>query len=263
MGLLEALGQIGINIYQNTRLAVEELGRQLLLLWNAIYWALRRPYRLGELVRQLDFVGVQSVYLIFVTGAFTGMVLTLQGHTAMARYGAESVVGGAVALSLARELGPVLSALMVVGRAGSAMTAELGSMKNTDQIDALSSMAVQPVQYLVVPRIIATTLVLPVLSVIFEFAGLLGGYIVFTKQLALAGGVYTASVRHYIELEDITHGLTKAVVFGVILSVVSCSKGFYATGGARGVGLATTRGVIVSSLLILASDYVMTTLMFK
>ncbi|MEW6114763.1 MAG: ABC transporter permease [Thermodesulfobacteriota bacterium] len=261
--LLAFFGAIAINVVQTVRFAVEETGRSIVLLGSSVEWLLRPPFRFKQYLIQLDFVGVQSVYLICITGLFTGMVLALQGHIAMSRYGAESLIGGAVALSLARELGPVLSALMVIGRAGSAIIAELGSMRNTDQIDALASMAVHPVQYLVVPRVVAATIVLPFLALLFEFSGMVGAYLVYTTQLGQDGAVFINSIKDYLEAEDITHGLIKAVVFGLILSLVSCSKGFYATGGARGVGLATTRGVVISSLLILASDYVMTALMFK
>lgn len=190
------------------------------------------------------------------------MVMALQSHLGMSKFGAVSLLGGAVALTLARELGPVLSALMVCGRAGSAIAAELGSMRTTEQIDALSSMAVEPVQYLVLPRLLATTIAMPLLAILFEFSGMVGAYLTAVYQLGMEGPVFMNSVQEYLELEDITHGLIKSVVFGLIVSLVSCAKGFHVTGGARGVGQATTRAVVISSLLILASDYAMTAIMF-
>lgn len=241
----------------------EDIGRILILLGRSLVWLIRPPFRFHEFVRQLDFVGSQSVFLIVLTGAFTGMVSALQGYNGMHRYGAEGMVGATVALALARELGPVISALMIVGRVGSAMTAELGSMRNTQQIDALSSMAVEPVQYLVAPRIFAATVSSPLLALIFSFAGMVGAYLLSTKYLGVDGGTFMSGVQYYLEADDITEGLTKSVVFGLITSLVCCYKGFYATGGARGVGVATTTAVVVSSVLVLISDYFMTALMFR
>jgi len=234
-----------------------------MLMGRSLLWLFRPPFRFTEFLRQLDFIGAPSVLLIVFTGAFTGMVSALQGYNGMHRYGAESMVGATVALALSRELGPVLAALMVVGRVGSAITAELGSMRNTQQIDALASMAVEPIQYLVVPRIVAATLTLPILALIFSFSGMVGAYLVCTKSLGIDSGTFMAGVRYYIDLHDVTHGMLKSVVFGLIISLVACYRGFYASGGARGVGTATTRAVVISSVLILLSDYAMTALMFK
>ncbi|MBI4962053.1 MAG: ABC transporter permease [Desulfomonile tiedjei] len=229
---------------------------------RSLVWLFRPPFRGFEFVRQMDFVGSQSVLLIALTGAFTGMVMALQGYNGLHRYGAESMVGATVALAMARELGPVIAALMVVGRVGSAMTAELGSMRNTQQIDALASMAVDPVHYLVVPRVFAATVVLPPLAGIFSFSGMVGCYVLSIYFLGIDGGTFMAAVRYYVEADDIVHGLIKALVFGLILSLIACYKGFYATGGARGVGIATTKAVVASSVMVLVSDYIMTVLMF-
>jgi phospholipid/cholesterol/gamma-HCH transport system permease protein len=250
-------------LLDGVRFLVEEVGRVLILLARSLLWLFRSPFRFTEFLRQLDFIGAQSVLLIVFTGAFTGMVSALQGYNGMHRYGAESMIGATVALALSRELGPVLSALMVVGRVGSAITAELGSMRNTQQIDALSSMAVEPIQYLVAPRIAAATIVLPVLALIFSFSGMVGAYLVSTKSLGIDSGTFMAGIRYYLDLQDVTHGMLKSVVFGLIISLVACYHGFYATGGARGVGTATTRAVVISSVMILLSDYAMTALMFK
>lgn len=242
---------------------VEELGRILILLGRSLVWLIRPPLRFQEFVRQLDFVGTQSVFLIILTGAFTGMVSALQGYNGMHRYGAEGMIGATVALALARELGPVISALMLVGRVGSAMTAELGSMRNTQQIDALSSMAVEPVQYLVVPRIFAATITSPLLALIFSFSGMVGAYFLSTRYLGVDGGTFMSGVQYYLVPDDITEGLIKSLVFGLTTSLICCYKGFYATGGARGVGVATTTAVVLSSVMVLISDYCMTTLMFS
>jgi phospholipid/cholesterol/gamma-HCH transport system permease protein len=251
-----------LNVAASIWAAVEEVGRTLILLAKSLVWLGRRPFRFREIVRQLDFVGVQSLDLICVTGTFTGMVMALQSHLGMNKFGAVSLLGGAVALTLARELGPVLSALMVCARAGSAIAAELGSMRTTEQIDALSSMAVEPVQYLVLPRLIAATIAMPLLTILFEVCGMIGAYLTAVHHLGMEGAVFMNSVHDYLAINDVTHGLIKSVVFGLILALVSCAKGFYVTGGARGVGHATTRAVVISSLLILASDYAMTAVMF-
>lgn len=241
----------------------EDIGKILIFLGRTLTWTVRPPFRGYEFIRHLDFVGSQSVLLIILTGGFTGMVTALQGYNAMHRYGAESMVGAMVALSLARELGPVISALMVIGRVGSAMTAELGSMRNTQQIDALTSMAVEPIQYLVVPRIVAATVTLPFLALIFSLSGMVGGYLIATEYLGVDAGNFMNSIQYYLGPEDVTQGLLKAVVFGFIMSVIACYKGFYTTGGARGVGIATTQAVVSASVLVLISDYLMTTMMFK
>lgn len=260
---LAYVGSLVLSVVDLLRLSVEEIGQVLVLLGQSFVWLFRPPFRVREFVRQLDFVGSQSTLLIILTGSFTGMVSALQGYNGMHRYGAESMVGATVALALARELGPVISALMVIGRVGSAMTAELGSMRNTQQIDALASMAVDPVQYLVVPRIVAAIVTVPLLAGLFSFSGMVGAYVVATQYLNIDGGTFMEAVRYYIDSDDITHGLIKAVFFGLILSLVACYKGFYATGGARGVGIATTRAVVLSSVLVLISDYLMTAIMFK
>jgi phospholipid/cholesterol/gamma-HCH transport system permease protein len=262
VAFLALLGSIALNFVAAVQRALEETGRSLLLLSRAANWMVRPPYRFRELLRQMDAIGVQSVELICITGAFTGMVMALQSDVALSRYRAEGLIGAAVSLSLARELGPVLTALMVIGRAGSAIAAELGTMRSTEQIDALASMAVEPVQFLVVPRIAAATLMLPLLTILFEFFGMIGAYLTVTLQLDIEGATFMSSVRDYLQLSDITHGLFKSVFFGLIFSLVSCTKGFYVSGGAVGVARATTRAVVISSLFVLASDYFLTAVLF-
>lgn len=261
--MLKFFGSMTVGTGAVFRLFLEEVGRMIVLFGLSVVWLFRPPLRVREFVRQLDFVGAQSVLLIVLTGAFTGMVSALQSYNGMHRYGAESMVGATVVLALTRELGPVMSALMVVARVGSAMTAELGSMRNTQQIDALASMAVEPIQYLVVPRIFAATVVLPLLALIFSFAGMLGAHFICTSYLSIDPGAFMSGIHAYLDSEDITHGMIKAAFFGLMISLVACYKGFYVTGGARGIGMATTRSVVMSSVLVLVSDYVMTTLMFS
>jgi phospholipid/cholesterol/gamma-HCH transport system permease protein len=257
------LGSLVMNVFRRAYQSIDKLGRFLALLGQTMVRVWRSPFRVRVLVTQLDFVGVQSVLLIAITGSFTGMVSALQGYHGLHRYGAESMVGATVALALSRELGPVLSALMVIGRVGSAMTAELGSMRNTDQIDALSSMAIDPIHYLVMPRVLAATFCLPFLAFIFSFCGVVGAHFVSTFYLGIDPGMFMSGVRYYMDIADVSHGLLKAVVFGLIFSLVACYEGFYSTGGSRGVGLATTRSVVTSAVLVLLTDYFMTTLMFR
>lgn len=241
---------------------LREMGNMGIMLVESIYWAFRRPFKFGYIYKQMEFVGVHSVVVVIITGVFTGMVLALQSHYGFRKFGAEGLVGATVALSMSRELGPVLTSLMVTGRAGSAMAAELGTMRVTEQIDALTVMALNPIKYLVTPRVIAAFFMLPVLTVISDFVGILGGYLVGVKLLGINEGAFINKMIKYVELQDIYNGLVKSAFFGIILSVVSCYKGFYTQGGAEGVGKSTTEAVVVSSVTILISDYVLTSLMF-
>ncbi len=241
---------------------VIELGRISMMLTESIYLAFMPPFKLSYIFKQMEFIGVRSVFVIILTGAFTGMVLALQSYYGFKKFGSEGLVGATVALSMTRELGPVLTSLMVSGRAGSAMAAELGTMRVTEQIDALTAMALNPIKYLVTPRIIAAFLVLPVLTVISDFIGIIGGYLVGVKLLGINEGAYIDKMIKFVELNDIYNGLVKSAVFGVILSIVSCYKGFYAKGGAEGVGRATTEAVVASSVTILVTDYILTSFMF-
>ncbi|MCK9240883.1 ABC transporter permease [Desulfocurvus sp.] len=241
--------------------AVAESGRMALLLWEAAVSLVRPPWRVGLFFRQMEFVGVNSLFVVLLTSLFTGMVLALQTYHAFRLFSAEGLVGATVALSMTRELGPVITALMVTGRAGSAIAAEIGTMRVTEQVDALAVMAISPVQYLVTPRVVAGLVMLPLLTVVSDFVGILGGYLVGVKMLGINGGIFMNRIYELVELSDIYNGLAKAAVFGVILALVGCYKGFYTSGGAEGVGRATTQAVVLASVLILASDYVLTSLM--
>ncbi|HBO84208.1 MAG TPA: ABC transporter permease [Deltaproteobacteria bacterium] len=241
---------------------VSAAGGMALMLFQAILWLFVPPLKLRNTFRQMEFVGVKSLFVVILTGAFTGAVLALQSYNALKRFGAESLVGPTVALSMARELGPVLTGLMVTGRAGSAMAAELGTMRVTEQIDALYTMAVNPVKYLVSPRILSGVLMMPVLAIITDFVGVLGGYFVAVKMLGVNSGVYIGRTVDFVKPQDIFDGLIKASVFGLILSLVACYHGFNTAGGAAGVGEAATKSVVLGSVLILVADYFLTSVMF-
>jgi len=241
--------------------AMAESGRMALLLWEATVCLFRPPWRIGLFFRQMEFVGVNSLFVVLLTSLFTGMVLALQTYHAFRLFSAEGLVGATVALSMTRELGPVITALMVTGRAGSSIAAEIGTMRVTEQVDALTVMAINPVQYLVTPRVVAGLVMLPLLTVVSDFVGILGGYLVGVKMLGINGGIFMNRIYELVELSDIYDGLIKAAVFGVILTLVGCYKGFYTFGGAEGVGRATTQAVVLASVLILASDYILTSLM--
>ncbi|MCA9538594.1 MAG: ABC transporter permease [Myxococcales bacterium] len=241
---------------------IEGLGRAALLLIETLVWIPRPPWRLRIFFQAMEFVGVGSLFIVLLTGIFTGAVFSLQGVGAFRLFNAESLVGSTVAISLARELSPVLTGLMVTGRAGSGIATELGTMRVTEQIDALYTMAVNPVQYLIVPRFLAGLIMVPALSALFTLIGMVGSYVVAVVLLNIDEGIFLEKVYWFVDPDDLTSGLIKACVFGGILTMVGCYKGFYASGGARGVGLATTQSVVVSSVMILIADYFLTAMMF-
>ena len=241
---------------------VSSAGGMALMLFQAIMWMFIPPLKVRNIFKQMEFVGVKSLFVVVLTGAFTGAVMALQSYNALKRFGAESLVGPTVALSMARELGPVLTGLMVTGRAGSAMATELGTMRVTEQIDALYTMAVNPVKYLVSPRILAGVLMLPVLAIVTDFIGVVGGYVVGVKMLGINSGVYIGRTVDFVKPHDIFDGLIKAAVFGLILSLVACYHGFNTVGGAAGVGDSATKSVVLGCVLILMSDYFLTSVMF-
>ena len=253
-----AFDRFGRAILEN----IEEMGKILLLFLSVLMWMVRPPLKLRLIFKQMEFVGVKSIFVVVLTGTFTGMVMALQGYYGFRMFNAESLVGSTVALGMTRELGPVLTALMVTARAGSAMAAELGTMRVTEQIDALSVMAANPVKHLIVPRIIAGVIMLPALTIVSDFMGVLGGYFVGVPILKINEGAFVKNITKMVDLGDIYNGLTKAAVFGLILSLIGCYKGFNTTGGAEGVGKATTEAVVLASVSILVSDYFLTAIMF-
>jgi phospholipid/cholesterol/gamma-HCH transport system permease protein len=241
---------------------MEEAGKMMVLFIQTFTWILRPPLQAKEILKQMEEIGVRSFPVIAITAAFTGMVLALQSFTGFKRFGAETMVGTVVALSVTRELGPVLTGLMVSGRVGSAMAAELGTMRVTEQIDALYTLATNPIKYLIVPRFLAAMIMLPILAVFADVIGILGGYLVSVQILGTNPTLYVRRTWDYLELNDIYTGLLKAIVFGVMIATASCYQGFTAQGGAEGVGRATTKAVVLSSLLILISNYFITAFLF-
>lgn len=240
----------------------EEMGRLFQMIGRVFAWTPRPPYDLRELTRQMVKVGVDSIPVVFLTAMFTGMVLALQTFSVLSRFNAESYVGSLVALSMVRELSPVLSGVIVAGRAGSAMGAELGTMRVTEQIDALEVMATDPVHYLVVPRVWAATVMLPLLVVMANAVGILGGYLVSVVLMGANPVSYVDNSFQFMDLGDLTSGLIKAAVFGFLLAAIGCQQGFYTRGGAEGVGRSTTSAVVLASIAILISDFFLTRLLF-
>ena len=220
------------------------------------------PLKLNQFLRQIHFIGFQSTLVIVLTGAFTGMVLSLQGYYILTRVGSQAYLGPMVALSLIKELGPVLTALMVTGRAGSAMAAEIGIMRITEQVDALSLMGLNPFRYLIVPRLLAAILTVPLLTAIFDMVGIFGGYLVGVKMLGVGQGVYFGEMANHIDMTDVLGGLYKSISFGVLIAWICSYKGYYTGFGAEGVSRATTQAVVLSSVSILIWDYFMTSFLF-
>jgi phospholipid/cholesterol/gamma-HCH transport system permease protein len=241
---------------------VGEAGKIMILFVQILSWIFRPPLGGREILKQMQEVGVRSFPVVTITSAFTGMVLALQSFTGFKRFGAETMVGTVVALSMMRELGPVLTGLMVSGRVGSAMAAELGTMRVTEQIDALSTLATNPIQYLIVPRFLATTLMLPLLVIFSDVIGILGGYLVSVQILGTNPTLYIRRTWDFLESSDLYSGLLKAIFFGMIIATISCYQGFSTEGGAEGVGRATTQAVVISSLMILISNYFITAVLF-
>ncbi len=241
---------------------VEHLGGMALMLVQGLLLTFSPPLRVKNFFKQMEFIGVNSILVVVLTALFSGMVLALQGYYGFRKFGGESLLGATVALSLTRELGPVLTSLMVTARAGSAIAAEIGTMRVTEQIDALESMAVNPLHYLVTPRLWAGFLMVPLLTVVANVVGIAGGYLIGVVLLNIDPGVFINKMVELVELSDITNGLYKAVVFGGLLALVGCYKGYHARGGAEGVGKATTEAVVISSVGILILDYILTSLLF-
>ncbi|HVR11492.1 MAG TPA: ABC transporter permease [Thermoanaerobaculia bacterium] len=239
-----------------------QMGRFVDMLGRVFAWTPRPPYDWRELSRQMVKVGVSSTPVVLLTALFTGMVLALQTFTVLKRFNAESYVGSLVGLSMVRELAAVLSSLIVAGRAGSAMGAELGTMRVTEQIDALEVMATDPVHYLVVPRVWATVLMMPLLVALADGIGIFGGYLVSVVLMGSNPVSYLNTSFQFMNLNDLMSGLIKAAVFGLLLATIGCQQGFYTTGGAEGVGRSTTAAVVLASIAILAADFFLTKLLF-
>ncbi len=240
---------------------VSGVGSYVQLTMQSLAGLVRRPFRLSQFLLHMEFLGFQSVFIVALTGIFSGMVLALQTVHSLRNFGAEAVVGSVVAVSLTREISPVFAALMVTARAGSSMAAELGNMRVTEQIDALTTMAVSPVQYLLTPRLLSAVLMLPLLCVLYTCVGMAGAWLVAVEWMNVDPGSFLANIEKYLEPKDLLMGEIKAAVFGFLIATLSCHQGYYAEGGARGVGQATTRAVVQSAVAILIANYVITSWM--
>jgi phospholipid/cholesterol/gamma-HCH transport system permease protein len=250
-----ALRALADTVTAPVRLILGYFGEHSLLLFQSFLWLFRRPFRLKLFLEQMQFVGVGSLPIIMLVGFFSGAVSAQQAIKALAIFNQERFVGATVGLSLAQELAPVFTALMITARAGSGMATELGSMRITEQIDALNTFAVNPVQYLVTPRIVATILMMPVMTMVFNIVGLIGAYLysIVLKQIDL--GQFIEYYTYWTDPKDYIIGGTKAAVFGIALSLAACFQGYNARGGAKEVGLATTRAVVAGSVSVLVIDY--------
>lgn len=243
--------------------ATKGWGRSWIFFWRTLVAIFKPPFRVSLIFQQLVQIGVNSTLVIALIGFFTGAVLAVQGVYTLSKFGATAYTGPAVALGLLRELGPVLTALMVIGRAGSAITAEIGIMRITEQVDALRSMAVDPVKYLMAPRLLAGIIAMPLLASIFNVVGIFGGYFIGVTLLDLSAGTFMSQIISSVEMVDVTSGLIKSAVFGVIFGWVSCYKGYSCGFGAQGVNKATTQSVVTASVAVLIVDYFLTTFLTR
>lgn len=238
------------------------VGRLTIFTWHGLSSALRPPYYPRQILRMMLEIGYYSLPVIGLTAIFTGGVLALQSYTGFSRFSAESSIATVVVLSITRELGPVLAGLMVAGRIGAAFAAEIGTMRVTEQIDALVTLSTNPFKYLVFPRLLAGLLMLPCLVLVADIIGVFGGYVVSIQKLGFAPGPYINSTWEFLEAKDVISGLVKAGVFGFIIALMGCYHGYHSKGGAQGVGAATTNAVVSSSILILLFNYMITEMFF-
>lgn len=255
MKFLEFIGSGFIRFFEQT-------GIWFTMLWRTAAWSVRPPYEISEWLRQMVRLGVDSIPVVFLTTMFTGMVLALQTYAGFQRVHAENFVGSVVALAMLRELSPVLVGLMVTGRVGSSMAAEIGTMRVTEQLDALEALATNPIHYLFVPRVVAGIVMLPFLVILGDALGVYGGYLVSVRLMGANPVVYEQNSYQFLELNDMWSGLIKAAVFGLILTLTGCVRGYHTTGGAEGVGRSTTNAVVSASLIILLTDFFLTKILF-
>jgi phospholipid/cholesterol/gamma-HCH transport system permease protein len=246
---------------------LEQAGRMGRFLFSGLTAVIVPPYKIPAVLKQIQFIGSRSLPLIIFTGAFTGMVIGLQGYYVLRKFGAEGALGASVAWGLIRELGPVLTALMIIGRAGSAMCAEMGIMRNSEQIDALECMAIDPFQFLVAPKFIAAIISVPLLTFVFNVVGIIGGYLVGVNLMGLSSGVYFHGMYDAVVWDDIFMGIMKSLVFGLLIVWITTAKGYFLhterSGGfgAEGVSRTTTGAVVMSSVAVLVWDYLITSLL--
>lgn len=253
--VLANIGAIFLNFLSAT-------GRLAFFAGNAVINIFRPRFYLRNVLKQMMEIGYYSLPVVGLTAIFTGAVLALQSYSGFSRFSAESAIPNVVVLSICRELGPVLAGLMVAGRVGASMAAEIGTMRVTEQIDALTTLSTNPVRYLIVPRLVAAVLTLPCLVLIADIIGVYGGYLVSVHKLGFNAGTYMKNTVDFMEFMDVFSGLVKAAVFGFIIALMGCYNGFNSKGGAQGVGAATTNAVVSSSILILLFNYLITEMFF-
>lgn len=256
--LVTALDSIGSLVIETSR----HLGMIGLFTYDAIFTLFTTRLKVKKVFYQMQYIGVGSLSIVLLVGIAVGAVLALQTYVGLERFGSTQLIGPIVFLAMTREFGPVFTAIMVIGRAGSAMTAELGSMRISEQIDALQTLCIDPMQYLIVPRIIASTIILPFLSIFCAYFGIFAGYVTSVYLLDINSETYMETIRSNVELSDITNGLIKALIFGFLLSVIATYRGYITKGGAKGLGIATTQSVVYANITIVVTDYILTSLMF-
>ena len=246
---------------------VGNLGASAIFLMLA-FLKILHPKQWAKIIQQIYYIGARSTMIIMLVSLFTGMVIGLQSYTALVKFGAQGALGTLVALTLVRELGPVLTAIMIAARAGSAITAEIGIQRISEQIDALDTMRIDPLRFLISPRIAASIISFPILTAVFDIVGIIGGYISGVILLGANAGTYVYRVQTSMDMKDVTDGFIKSIVFALIVSTVCCYQGYFAhmrtdSHGAKAVGLSTTSAVVISCVLILVSDYVVTSLLIR
>lgn len=243
------------------KIYLHDLGKFVLFIWESLRWLGRKPYRFRLIIDEMQFIGNESLFIVSLTALFTGAVFAYQSWLAFVMVGTESLVGVSVSLALVRELAPVMAGLVVTGRAGAAMAAQIGNMRVTEQIDALEVMAISSLQYLVAPKLIAGLISLPLLTAIFGMVGNLGGYIVAVYVCGVDPGIYVAKLKYYMDPWDFYHGLMKAAFFGFLLAAIGTYQGYRAKDGAQGVGKATNNAVVYAFITILVLDYFLSVLL--
>lgn len=256
MSFLEIIGKVVLDFFAT-------IGKVVNFAVLSIYSALTPPYYPAVIFRHMVSIGYYSLPVVGLTAIFTGAVLALQSYTGFARFNAESSIATVVVISITRELGPVLAGLMVAGRVGAATAAELGTMRVTEQIDALVTLSTNPFKYLIAPRLIAGVIVLPCLVLIADIIGVYGGYMVGIHKLGFSPGNYLKNTYDLLEMKDVVTGLVKASIFGFVITLMGCYHGYHSKGGANGVGVATTNAVVTASMLILLSNYIATEFFFS
>ena len=253
--IVDSIGRFTISI-------CEKAGKAGLFFYDSLVTLFTTKLKIKKLFYQMSYIGVGSLGVIVLIGTTIGAVLAVQSYEGLHRFGAERFIGPIIFISMVREFGPVLTAIMVIGRAGSAITAEIGSMRITEQIDALQTLCINVKQYLIVPKVVASTIIVPFLSLFCSLFGILAGYFMSVYVLNIGSEMYLEAIRESLELSDITNGLIKATFFGLLLSLISTYKGYITSGGAKGVGISTTQSVVIANVTIFVADYILTALMF-